>query len=117
MRGTIAPGSRYRLRVSSITSRLRRDTNIPGHRTVQVKTWTDFQQLIAADDFKGWAFRGQEDASWRLESTVGRVLRNFKVHPSVWRDQEQRVFNISAARPICSWTIRRLTMTTFSGWR
>ena len=67
---------------------------MPGHRTVQVKTWPDFQQLIATDDFKGWAFRGQEDATWRLESTVGRVLRNFKVHPSLWRDQEQRIFNI-----------------------
>jgi FRG domain len=62
-----------------------------GPRTIPIRSLSEFQQLINGDDFKGWAFRGQEDAAWPLESTIGRIFRNFKVHPEMWVEQEMRV--------------------------
>jgi hypothetical protein len=65
-----------------------------GHREIHIHSWAEFQRLIGSDDLKGWAFRGQEDASWFLESTIGRILRNFKVHRRMWIEQETRVNRI-----------------------
>lgn len=59
-----------------------------------INTWEEFQNIVASDQYRSWAFRGQEDASWKLESTLSRYLKTFRVHPSVWSNQEKRVFRI-----------------------
>lgn len=64
------------------------------YRVIDVKSWSDFQATISKADLTGWAFRGQEDATWPLESSISRILRTYKVHPKVWVEQEQRVNRI-----------------------
>lgn len=61
------------------------------YRIIEIESWAQFQAVVAGPELVGWAFRGQENSTWALESTIGRILRTFNVHPSVWSQQEERV--------------------------
>lgn len=56
-----------------------------------VDSWEDFLQLVSADPFRHWAFRGQRDANWQVWSTVSRELRSRRVAPRYWTSQEHRL--------------------------
>lgn len=63
-------------------------------KTITINTWEEFQNIIASDQYRSWAFRGQANTDWKLESSLSRHLKNYKVHPSVWAKQERRIFRI-----------------------
>jgi hypothetical protein len=63
-------------------------------KTIAINTWEEFQNIVASDQYRSWAFRGQGDANWELESTLSRYLKTFGVHPTVWAKQERRIFRI-----------------------
>ncbi|MEM9324412.1 MAG: FRG domain-containing protein [Bacteroidota bacterium] len=63
-------------------------------KILTIKTWNQFKDIVAGDEYRSWAFRGQADARWNLEPTLSRYLKNYKVNPSVWSKQELRIYRI-----------------------
>ena len=61
-------------------------------KTTVVSNWQQFMSLTAELD--GWAFRGQQDANWVLQSSLSRYLAAFVPDRSTWRIQEQRAIRI-----------------------
>lgn len=64
--------------------------SVIAYRVVQIRTWAEFTDSIAEPSYKGWAFRGQGDAAWRLMSTLGRYL-NAYIEEKYWEAQEERI--------------------------
>lgn len=60
--------------------------------TKHAKDWTAFQEILGG--FRGWAFRGQEDETWPLDSSIARILRNSAVNTKIWSLQEDRINRI-----------------------
>ncbi len=58
-----------------------------------VNTWQEFLDLVEASDLRGWAFRGQKDAAWRLESSLTRYLSKY-VPNGRWSQQEDRAIRV-----------------------
>jgi hypothetical protein len=61
-------------------------------KTTTVSSWQQFMNLLPELD--GWAFRGQQDANWLLQSSLSRYLSSFVPDRSTWRIQEQRAIRI-----------------------
>lgn len=61
-------------------------------QTTKVTTWDEFVSLSATLD--GWAFRGQQDASWALISSLSRYLEAYIPDKSSWRLREERAIRI-----------------------
>lgn len=59
----------------------------------QVESWQEFLDLIESDTLRGWAFRGQRDAEWGLESSLTRRLKLF-VPQDKWASQEDRAIRV-----------------------
>lgn len=54
-------------------------------QTIIVSNWQEFMRLTIELD--GWAFRGQQDARWQLQSSLSRYLSAFVPDRSAWRIQ------------------------------
>jgi hypothetical protein len=63
-------------------------------RTIKIKRWKNYQNLVNGLDFKSWAFRGQSEAKWPLWTSLARYLRNTGVHKKTWQRQEERALRI-----------------------
>lgn len=61
-------------------------------RVINVSSWTEFVQ--ACVEFDGWAFRGQADANWPLQSSLSRYLAQYVEDRATWSAQEQRAIRI-----------------------
>jgi hypothetical protein len=59
---------------------------------IKVSNWDEFVALGSALD--GWAFRGQQDASWELVSSLSRYLTAFIPDRASWRQREERSIRI-----------------------
>lgn len=53
-------------------------------------SWEEFLSIVSEGPFTQWAFRGHANADWRVWSTVSRELKNRRVHPDHWLEQEHR---------------------------
>lgn len=62
-------------------------------KTYQVSSWHDFLSLVESEELRGWAFRGQRDAEWCLESSLTRRLKQF-VPIDDWADREDRAIRV-----------------------
>ncbi len=56
-----------------------------------VDSWTRLRDVIEDFAGAGWAFRGQADAKWRLESSLTRYLRQFGAPPEEWLARESKI--------------------------
>lgn len=63
-------------------------------KAIKINSWNEFQNIIAGDKYRSWAFRGQADTEWKLESTLSRYLKDYNVFRQVWDKQERRIFRI-----------------------
>jgi len=61
-------------------------------KTIVVSTWQEF--MVRTAELDGWAFRGQGDARWPLQSSLSRYLSQYVRDRSVWNIQEQRAIRI-----------------------
>ncbi len=59
----------------------------------QVSSWQEFLALVESETLRGWAFRGQGDASWNLESSLTRRLKQY-VPSARWSEQEGRAIRV-----------------------
>ena len=59
---------------------------------ITVATWNEFVALSAELD--GWAFRGQQDAGWPLQTSLARYLQAYVPDRSSWRLREERAIRI-----------------------
>lgn len=62
-------------------------------KTYQVGSWQEFLALVESEGLRGWAFRGQRDAEWCLESSLTRRMKQF-VPTSEWADREDRAIRV-----------------------
>ncbi|MFN0189720.1 MAG: FRG domain-containing protein [Bacteroidia bacterium] len=60
----------------------------------KIDTWTDYLNLTLSPQFVSWAFRGQSDSNWSIQSTLSRYLEDFRVHKDCWELQEERIIRI-----------------------
>jgi hypothetical protein len=64
------------------------------HRKIPIHSWGEFVRQVSSGAFKNWAFRGQQDATWPMESSLSRHLLTRHIHQSLWREQEERTIRI-----------------------
>jgi hypothetical protein len=60
----------------------------------RVAAWRELLDLFDSGTYRSWAFRGQPDASWPLETPLARYLRRSGVRPEHWAAQEGRILRI-----------------------
>lgn len=61
-------------------------------QTTELANWNQFMELTTQLD--GWAFRGQQNAQWRLESSLSRYMRDFVSDRGQWRAREERAIRV-----------------------
>lgn len=61
-------------------------------KTTVVSSWREFTDISMELD--GWAFRGQQDARWLLQSSLSRYLSAFVKDQTAWHLQELRAIRI-----------------------
>jgi hypothetical protein len=60
----------------------------------EIKSWKDFQEIVAGPGYMNWAFRGQSNAEWPLFSSLSRYLQDYGIHRDAWAEQEDRIGRI-----------------------
>lgn len=66
----------------------------PGSPVVRVTSWRQFQELAADPAYRGWAFRGQADATLPLHTFLARHFLYAGVHRDAWPGQEERILRV-----------------------
>ncbi|MFP4905894.1 FRG domain-containing protein, partial [Paraburkholderia sp. BR14261] len=62
---------------------------------MQTTVLTDWQQFMAlTTQLDGWAFRGQQNAQWHLESSLTRYMRDYVGDRLQWRQREERAIRV-----------------------
>jgi hypothetical protein len=61
-------------------------------RELRVATWEEFNAWHVLRD--GWAFRGEEHASWPLLSSLARRFMQMHVARELWREREERALRV-----------------------
>ena len=51
------------------------------YRVFRLESWEAFLGLITKPPYSNWAFRGERDERWPLQSSLSRYLQNFGVAP------------------------------------
>jgi len=59
-----------------------------------LKSWAEFLEVITDSPYSDWAFRGHRNQHWPLLSALSRYLRNFRIDPTAWAAQEERILRI-----------------------
>src|SRR4051812_694417 len=73
---------------------VRRQAKASKITTITVDSWQDFLGHIADSPYANWAFRGQTEASWPLQSALSRRFTAFAIDPRAWRQQEERMLRV-----------------------
>lgn len=60
----------------------------------EIKSWKEFQRVVAGPNYQSWAFRGHSNAEWPLYSSLSRYLKDYGIHRNAWSDQEERIGRI-----------------------
>src|SRR6201991_5355032 len=60
--------------------------------TTVISSWGSFVDLCSELD--GWAFRGQQDARWHLQSSLSRYLLAYVADRAEWHAREARAIRI-----------------------
>jgi hypothetical protein len=60
----------------------------------EIEDWGEFYEVVAVDEFKSWAFRGQSDAKWPLYSSLSRYIKDHGIHSQARAEQEMRIMRI-----------------------
>ncbi len=61
-------------------------------KELRVSSWAAFNAWNASRD--GWAFRGEEHASWPLICSLARRLTQMRVPRALWREREERALRV-----------------------
>jgi len=64
------------------------------YKEQRVESWSELQAVFEDVTYRSWAFRGQPDASWQLETPLSRYLRWSGVQEKYWKTQEERILRI-----------------------
>lgn len=61
----------------------------------EIHEWSQFVDIVNGwPGFRNWAFRGQADAGWKLQSSLSRHIQVSGVCPDAWPLQERRIRRI-----------------------
>jgi hypothetical protein len=60
----------------------------------EIRNWREFNKVVAGAKYRNWAFRGQSDAEWSLDSSLSRYLKSYAIHRQAWAEQEARIGRI-----------------------
>jgi len=64
------------------------------YEVLRLESWADFLQAVTDSPYSDWAFRGQADERWPLESKLSRYFSSFRVDLRMWSEQEERILRI-----------------------
>lgn len=70
------------------------ETIKPKYGEETVHSWSELREILDGKKFRSWAFRGQTNAEWGLESSLTRHLKAARVDRDHWPDQEERILRI-----------------------
>lgn len=71
----------------------RADQTQPPFQEVHIDSWDELVRTFDSLSVN-WIFRGQADAMWALESTLGRRFHAAGIDPRAWPEQENRILRI-----------------------
>lgn len=78
--------------MAKIQRRSNRGSRIRRHL---IASWPEFVEIIQSwSGFRNWAFRGQGDARWPLQSSLSRHIVVSKICQDAWPRQEERIRRI-----------------------
>ncbi len=63
------------------------------YREARIDSWGRFVETVSRDH-ANWAFRGQTDTMWPLQSTLARRFHTAGIHRDAWPEQESRILQI-----------------------
>lgn len=85
----------FRLKTALPMTAHRRASSVARIRRHPISHWSQFVDTIQSwPGFRTWAFRGQGDAAWPLQSTLSRHIIVSKVGEKSWPRQESRIRRI-----------------------
>jgi hypothetical protein len=47
----------------------------PAYEEIRIESWDSFLKTVLSERYRYWAFRGQSDATWSLQSTLARRFK------------------------------------------
>lgn len=56
-----------------------------------VSSWSELRDILEELADAGWAFRGQSDATWPLESSLARYMKMYGGPPADWLGRETKI--------------------------
>jgi len=62
-------------------------------QSIKVSSWNELRDVLEQLARAGWAFRGQAEAKWPLESSITRYLKNFAGPPDIWILKETKILH------------------------
>lgn len=80
--------------MSTRINRSRATTAAPEFESVEISTWARLSRELESMSREWWLFRGQEDASWPMTSTLTRELERRRIPMQRWSDSELRAIRI-----------------------
>jgi hypothetical protein len=64
------------------------------YESKEFSSWSNLKRHLESMALRGWLFRGQEDASWPLKSSLARELERRRIPKRWWRSQEERTIRL-----------------------
>ena len=64
------------------------------YREIQINSWSKYLDFVSREPYSNCAFRGQAEEQWPLDPAIRRIMIRANVHPSLWRQQEERTLRI-----------------------
>jgi hypothetical protein len=80
--------------MSTRSTRRRGEIPEPEYETIEISSWTRLNQELESMSPEWWLFRGQEDASWPMTSTLTRELERRHIPTEHWSRSEMRAIRI-----------------------
>jgi FRG domain len=62
-----------------------------GFKETTVSSWTELRDVLEHLSIAGWAFRGQADTNWPLETSLTRYLKTFSHAQDDWLARERKM--------------------------
>jgi hypothetical protein len=62
-------------------------------QSIEVSSWNELRDVLEQLARAGWAFRGQAEAKWPVESSLTRYLKSFAGSPNEWMWKEEKILH------------------------
>ena len=69
-----------------------------GIKEVRLKSWSEFDKLVKKRSYRRWIYRGQEDSSWELQSSLFRAFKTAQDLHELGKGRKKKISRHEHAR-------------------